>query len=93
MIRAGRAHPLSLLVILLFHQATHTLCIPKSPCRQLVQDADLCEDIEVVELVGVLVGAVGVAQGGFGDELAACVLVVVVVADACQWGYPESVAG
>lgn len=58
-----------------------------------MQNADLCEDIEVGELVGRIVGAVGVTQGCFGDILAACVFVIVVVADVGQWGCFGSVAG
>lgn len=58
-----------------------------------MQNADLCKDIEVGELVGRIVGAVGIAQGCLGDILAACIFVIVVVADVGQWGDFGSVAG
>lgn len=58
-----------------------------------MQDADFGEDVEFGKLVGGLVGAVGVAQGCFRYILAACIFVIVVVADVGQWGVLEQWVG
>ena len=58
-----------------------------------MQDADLCEDIELGKLVGFFVGAVRVAQGSFCEVLATCVFVIVVEADAGQWEVFWSMGG
>lgn len=49
--------------------------VVQRPCGELLQHTDLGEDVEVVELVGLVVFAEGVALGGFGDVLAARVFV------------------
>lgn len=54
---------------------TNRIGIVERPCRQLLQYSDLCEDIEVVELVRLLVGAKGVAMWRLRNELSPGVLI------------------
>jgi hypothetical protein len=68
---SGRpAYPCGLLIgRILGHLLPYFVGVPERPYRQLVEDADFGEDIEVGKLAWFFVGAKRVSLGSFGNVL------------------------
>ena len=70
---AGDTCPLSFITF--SHALSDAIRIPKSPDSQLVKNAQLGEDVEFRKFIGVIIGAVWIAVGGFGDKLTPSILI------------------
>ena len=70
-----------LLFSLLFHPLSEPIGIPEGPNTKLVQNSNLEEDVEVAELLGLFIVAVGVQIGRFGLVLPPRIFIPNIVAN------------
>jgi len=74
-VHRSTTYPVGLLVILLWHLLPYPISVAECPCRQLLENANLLENIEIRKFVGLFFNTERVPLRRFGNVLSTSILV------------------